>query len=135
MSARCGGGSDVAGLLGLAVDDVVELDQRRLGGAVAAHLVAHLDEHELAGAALPWSTTSSMVDVRVDAVADAHRRAELELAAGPHAPRQRHRRQEAAALGVAVGADLAIGGASAGSTASATAAATPPVPAATSALG
>ncbi len=44
----------------------------------------------------------------LDRVADADRRAELELAAGPHAPRQRHRRQEAAALGVAVGADLAL---------------------------
>ena len=39
---------------------------------------------------------------------DADRRVKFELAAGPHAPRQRHRRQEPAAPGVAVGTDLAL---------------------------
>ena len=37
--------------LGLA-NDVVVLDQRRRRGVVAAHLVAHADEHQLAGAAV-----------------------------------------------------------------------------------
>jgi hypothetical protein len=39
-------------------------------------------------------------------VADPDRRAEVEAAAGPHPPRQAHRRQEAAAARMAVGADL-----------------------------
>ena len=37
---------------------------RGLGRAVAAHLVAHLDEHELCRCALPSTVTSAIVDVR-----------------------------------------------------------------------
>ncbi len=55
----------------------MELDHRRVGCAVAAYLVAHLDEDERAGAAL---LAVDVVDRRGadELVTDAHRRAELE---------------------------------------------------------
>ena len=103
----------------VAIDDVVELGERDVrlvarGGSRGA------PSRTPAGRCAPTSaSTFSIVDVRVSAVADAQRRVELELAAGPHAARQRHRRQEAAALRVPVGADLRLPRAAAGSTASA----------------
>ena len=50
--------------------------------------------------------TSEMREVRVDLVADTQGLEEFQLAAGPHPARQRHRWQEAAAGGVAVGPQL-----------------------------
>ena len=50
--------------------------------------------------------TSAMREVRFDLIADAQRIEKFEFAAGPHPARQRHRRQEAAAGGMAVGAEL-----------------------------
>jgi hypothetical protein len=63
---------DVAGPLGVAVHDVVELDDGRFRGAVAAHFVAHLDEDEPAGAAFLGRHVGD--DRRaLDGVADPHR--------------------------------------------------------------
>ena len=50
--------------------------------------------------------TSEIREVRVDFIADAQGLEKFDLAAGPHPARQRHRRQEAAAGRVAVGAEL-----------------------------
>jgi hypothetical protein len=95
----------VARLRRAAVDDVVLLGERQAGGVV--HLVANQHEHQLAAAP---ALAGDRLDAR-DAphrLAHPQRREELQPAARPHAPRQRHRRQEAAALRVAVGADLAL---------------------------
>ena len=48
----------------------------------------------------------AIVDVRSIASPTLERRSELETSAGPHPPRQRHRRQEAAALRMTVGPEL-----------------------------
>jgi hypothetical protein len=63
---------DTVGALRFSIDDLVELDQRRLGGIVAAQLVAHLDEHQGTGAT---SLRGHVVDRRRarHAVADADR--------------------------------------------------------------
>ena len=100
-------GHDVVGALCLAVNDVVEFDQRRFDGLVAAQFVAYLDEHQLAGTPL---LDRNVVDRggSSDAIAHADRGTELELAARPHAPRQRNRGKEGAALGVAVRTDFAL---------------------------
>jgi hypothetical protein len=73
--------------------------------AVAGDLVAHGDEHQRAGLAF---ASAHVGDGRGAGqhVADPDRCVELEAAAGPHPPRQAHRRQEAAAARMAVGADL-----------------------------
>jgi hypothetical protein len=69
--------------------------------------MAHLDEYQRATAAALFRHID-------DARAAQHRFAdgewlmELEPAAGPHAARQRHRRQEAAAARVAVVAEFAV---------------------------
>jgi hypothetical protein len=85
----------------------VELDQRRVGRAVGAHLVADGDEDQRAGAA---DLADDVVDRRRahDLVADPDRAAEGEPATGPHPPRQLDRGQEAAATGVPVRADLGL---------------------------
>jgi len=49
-----------------------------------------------------FNVTSDMRDVRVNLIADAQWREEFQLAAGPHPARQRYRRQETAARGMAV---------------------------------
>ena len=88
----------------IAVDDVLDfLDRRAARRRIG---VVDGDEAERAGAA------GLQFDIGdLGAARDRHRRraaasSELGLAAGPHPPRQRHRRQETAARRMAVGADL-----------------------------
>jgi hypothetical protein len=89
----------------VAVDDVVFLVDREQ--AVAADLVPHLHEHQGTGA--PF-LHAHVVDPRGarQRLSGQQRRDELEAAARPHATRQRHRRQEATALRVAVRSDLGL---------------------------
>ena len=105
LRCRLGRRLRIAWTLRFAVRDVVELDDRRIGCAVATQLMAHLHEHECAAATL---LERHVVDRRqaLDLIAHPQRRTEFELAARPHAARQRHQWHEAAALGVAVRADL-----------------------------
>ena len=95
-----------AGLRVVAVDDVVLLGQRH--ARRVADLVAHGHEHQRAAAALlrvdPGDGASGARPRRRRAAAART----AKPAARPHAARQRHRRQEAAALRMAVGADLAL---------------------------
>ncbi|MDV7397568.1 hypothetical protein RZS08_39575, partial [Arthrospira platensis SPKY1] len=75
--------------------------QPTFGGIV----VTHLDEHQLAAAP---ALGGDVLDARatLHGVAHAQRLVEFEAAAGPHAARQRHRRQESTAPGVAVVAEV-----------------------------
>ena len=98
---------DIARLLRCAVDDVVKFNQRWCCRAVAAQVMPHFHKHQLAG------TTFFLRDIdnRAGAghrIPHTQRRAELELAGRPHAPRQPHGGQETTAPGVAVGAHLAV---------------------------
>jgi hypothetical protein len=85
----------------------VFLGQRQAGRVVQC--VLHQHEHQFAAA-------PGLVFDRLDAghplgpFAHPQRVGHLPMqpAAGPHAARQRHRRQKAAALGVAVGAEFAL---------------------------
>jgi hypothetical protein len=98
---RSGGGG--AGGGGLAVDQVLALADRHTVRAI--QFVAHGDEDQRAGAA---GLLLHVVDggELADVLAEAQRLDELHLAAGPHAARQGHRRQEAPAGRVAVGTGL-----------------------------
>ena len=104
-SHGCGFG--IAGLLGGAVDDVVELGDRRRRAAVATQFMPHLDEHQRAAAAGLDAHVGDGRDA-LDRITHPDRRMEFQLAAGPHPSRQGHRRQEATALGVAVLAYIAL---------------------------
>jgi len=92
--------------LGRAVEQVAVFHVLRQGVHDLAIETA-LDEDKRAGAAL---LDGHVVDGRGsrNPVTDPYGRAKLELAAGPHAARQRHRRKEAAALGVPIGADFRL---------------------------
>ena len=92
-----------------AIDDVVLVDDRgRL--ALPADLMADGDEDERAAGAF---LAMHRLDRRApdDSVADADFARKTQAAAGPHAARQFvHRRQEAAALRMAVRSDLGLAG-------------------------
>jgi hypothetical protein len=73
----------------------------------AADLVPHAHEHERAAATLLLRDVLDRGDAG-ERVAEAQRRMKRELAARPHAARQGDGRQEAAALGVAVGTESGL---------------------------
>ena len=75
---------------------------------VGEDVVSQLQEDQRAGAAV---LQAHVLDVRaaLQCLAGTRGGDELQLAARPHAARQRHRRQEVAALGMAVRADLRLG--------------------------
>ena len=97
----------IPGVGHVAIDDVVEF--RDAGGRFvrAADLVAHLDEHQAAGAA---GLLRHVLDPggACERVPDPQRGMEGELAAGPHPARKRHRREKAASLRVPVRPDLGL---------------------------
>ena len=95
----------IVGARVLAIDDVVFVSQRQ--ALLVEQLVKDAHEHQRTGAPFLGRDVG---DARTagDGGADDERPVECELAAGPHAPRQRHRRQEAAALRVSVDADLRL---------------------------
>lgn len=74
---------------------------------VAVVLVLHRHEGERA-AASGFGTDIEDARHLGGGIADAQRLVEPQAAAGPHAARQRHRRQEAAAAGMAIGTDLGL---------------------------
>jgi hypothetical protein len=98
---------DISWLRRVAIDDVVEFGERGLGAAISTDLVLYFDEHEPAAAA---GFFVDAFDSRGpgDRIADAQRLVEAKLTGSPHASGQRHRRQEPAAPGMAVGADLGL---------------------------
>ena len=107
-----GGGSDgwrrhIGGLLRIAVNDVVELGDGWGRCAIAVQLMSNFNENEFPGAAF---FHRHVVDGRCARhhVAHPHGAVEIKLAASPHPPGQRHWRQETTALGVAVGANVAL---------------------------
>ena len=114
---------DVIGLGRLAINDVVELGERER----PARRCAVISCRTLTNTSVPvrpiFSVTSCDRRHAREVIADAQRLVEFELAARPHPTRQRHRRQKAAALGVAVRSRFPTADAAAGSRASATAAA------------
>ena len=98
---------NVVRLWRVAIDDVVKLDECRVGLVVPTNLVTNLDEDQRTGA------TGFLADVHDrrcpgDRVADVYGCDEFQLAAGPHPSRQRDRRKKAPALGVPVGTDLRL---------------------------
>ena len=86
-----------------AVDDVVLVDQRR--PSRSGDLVAHFHEYQRAAAPLLQCHVRDARHAR-DRVADAQRPVKFHPAARPHPPRQRHRRQKAATLRMAIRTDL-----------------------------
>src|SRR6267143_4332092 len=98
LPGGCGGrglrrGSDIGRLRRLAVDDVVKLGQRDVVLAVGTELMPDFYEHQRTAAAGFFVDALDRRHAR-DRVAHAQRPVELQLAAGPHAPGQRHRGQE-----------------------------------------
>src|SRR5205814_5356358 len=94
-------------LRGLAIDDVVELDDggRRL--VVRTNFVADLDEYQRAGAAGLFGDVGDRRYAR-DAVANAWRSAEFELTARPHPAWKRNRRKKSTAFRMAVRSDFGL---------------------------
>jgi len=97
----------VAGLRGGAIDDVLLLGQRQ--AALVENFMPHEHEDQVAAAAC-------LVRHRLDARDAVHLVTECQRVVGlplqapprPHAPRQRHGRQKAAAARMPVGADAAL---------------------------
>ena len=87
----------------VAIDDVLPLADR--GAARRRDQWSTETKHNVP--VLPvFMVTSAMREVRVASSPTRKRIEEFQLAAGPHPARQRHRRQEAAAGGMAVGAEF-----------------------------
>jgi hypothetical protein len=75
----------------------------------AANVVAHLDENQAAGAARFFFHVDDGRGA-AEHVTNQQRLMKLKITARPHAARQRHRRHETAAFGMAVGPDIGLRG-------------------------
>jgi hypothetical protein len=91
----------------VAIDEIVEFDERGRRLAVTMNLMSHFHEHERSAAAQLFGDVDDG-GTAGDGVTDAKRVREFELAAAPHPPRKRYRRKKATALGVTVGTDVRL---------------------------
>ena len=91
-----------------AVDNVVMFGEGDLRRAVASDFMPDSDENQAAAAARFFLDIDNGGRAG-DRIAYSQRRMKFKIAARPHAPGQRHGRQKAAALGVAVSANVRLG--------------------------